>query len=267
MIRKFVALDGTEFEVDLAEPGAFESVYFLSVHKAGSTLLHRMVRDICAAGGRPQIELEPAMFRRGVVLDDCPLEAMQLLELKGYVFGGFRAPWMLSFVRQYRTARKLLLVRDPRDIAVSYYFSMSRSHVLPRQGTAREEILKLRETALSQEVSAYVMKGKVNPVINNLKLFIEHSENFENMEVLRYEDVIFDKPLLVDKICDYCAVDLPAEERTRIAAKHDIRPERENPNAHVRQVTPGNYKTHLSEEAQTFLTRRYQRLMTKLGYI
>nr|WP_255720749.1 sulfotransferase domain-containing protein [Acuticoccus kalidii] len=187
--------------------------------------------------------------------------------MRGYAFGGFRSPWLLPFVRQYRENQKLLLVRDPRDIAVSYYFSMAKSHALPKQGTAREAVLALRETALAEELSEYVLKGKVNPVIANLTTFVKHAELYPNMDIVRYEDIIFDKESLFDKICSMCALQLPPEERARIVKKHDIRPTEENPGAHVRQVTPGNYKKHLSPEAEGYLTERFHPVMKTLGYI
>jgi hypothetical protein len=266
MRHTFTALNDAPFSLDLPEPDPHPAAFFLSVHKAGSTLLQRMVRDLCAEAGRAVFELESELFRQGIVPGDCPLDAFLLLERDGYVHSGFRTPWLLHFLRSYRKRAKLLLVRDPRDIAVSYYFSMARSHPLPESGRAREGILRQRQTAAGQDPSAYVLAGNVNGVMNALVNFSRQLGQFDRFDWVRYEDVIFDKAALARRICETMDVTLGEEVLAEVAARHDVRPEEERPDQHIRQVTPGNHEKHLSAEAQAFLFRRFRPAFERFGY-
>lgn len=266
MKHEFRALNGTPFTLERAPADDKPAVFFLSVHKAGSTLLQRLVRDLCEASERPLVELEPDLFREGIVLSDCPLELIMWLEETGYVFSGFRSPWILHFVRQYREGRKLLLIRDPRDIAVSFYFSMAKSHTLPAKGEARAAILSRREQTAGLTPSQYVLEGRANDVLRNIMQFSRHVDLYGNFNVVRYEDIIFDKMTLSQTIVDLMEADVPASQMRLITARHDVRPAQERPDAHIRQVTPGNYKVHLSDEAQSYLWQHFQPIFTRFNY-
>jgi hypothetical protein len=65
--------------------------------------------------------------------------------------------------------------------------------------------------------------------------------------IYRYEDVIFAKQAWIDDMCDWYGWKVPIEQRQAVATHFDIRPESERPNEHIRQVTPGIYRKHLSE--------------------
>jgi hypothetical protein len=266
MEKSFTSLNGTPFTVHQGEPDGMPTVFFLSVHKAGSTLLQRMVRELSELAGRSIVELPTELFRQGVALDECPLEVLLLLEEQGYVQSGFRTPWILPYLRSYRRAPKLLLVRDPRDIAVSFYFSMAKSHPVPEAGTTRDRVLQQRETASGLDPSSYVLGGHVNGVFASLDTFCQQIGRFDGFHVVRYEDVIFDKVALARQICETMGVDLDEDALQRVADRHDVRPTEARPDRHIRQVTPGGYREHLSDEAQDLILRRSRRAFEQFGY-
>ena len=260
------SLSGQPLRIAIAETYAADSYFAVSVHKAGSVLLEKIVKDICAAGKRAIFDLEPQLFNQGVVLNDCPLELVLLLERPGYVFTGFRAPWLLPYVRQYRDATKLLLVRDPRDIAVSYYFSMARSHTVPKTGEAKQAILNLRAKAKDSDIVEFVLRGNVNPIFSNLTTFANQVKSLKSFKAFRYEDVIFDKARWCREIALTLGVPLPPEVTDQIASRHDIRPSEESPDQHIRQVTPGNYKKYLDERAVRHIEKRCELVFDLFNY-
>lgn len=262
----FVAGDGTRFTVELAPPDALPAAYVLSVHKAGSTLLNTMATQIARAAGRPLFGLHPTLFRAGVKLDDCPAEAVALLERPGTVFIGFRTPHFLDDIAQYRTAPKLLMVRDPRDIAVSGYFSSAFSHGLPRGGAVRERMLENRQRVRQMEPSEYVLRGSADGPMRNLAAFMAQLDRYEGFVVRRYEDVIFQKAALARDIAAVLSADVAPQRLDAIAAQNDVRPDAERPTEHIRQVSPGNYAEHLSSEAQDYLKTKFAPIFARFGY-
>lgn len=266
MIIEQQALDGRPFVLNLPDPTPGSTAYVLAVHKAGSVLFNGIVRDICAAAGRATFDLEPQVFNQGVPMRDCPLDAAALLEREGYVFTGFRSPWLLGYVRRYRQAKKLLIVRDPRDIAVSFYFSMASSHRVPTEGAARSDALKLREVAQMSDVSEFVLAARANPIFQNLNVFLHQIDRFPGFVVYRYEDVIFAKRAWSEKIAAELEIDLPRDVLHAIADRHDIIPAEEAPDQHVRQVTPGNYKKHLDRDAIQLIEERCAAIFDRFHY-
>ena len=51
-----------------------------------------------------------------------------------------------------------------------------------------------------------------------------------------------------------------------IAAKHDIRPNAERPDHHIRQVVPGNFRKHLRPETIDKLNAEFSAEMQEYGY-
>lgn len=264
--HSFVAGDGTAFEVRLAPPDGLPPAYILSVHKAGSTLLNTMASEIARAAARPIFGLHPTLFKAGVKLTACPAEALALLERPGTVFTGFRTPDFLADIAQYRTATKLLMVRDPRDIAVSGYFSSAFSHGLPKGGAVRDQLLRNRERVRQMEPSEYVLRGSADAPMRNLLAFMDHLDRFEGFVVRRYEDVIFDKRGLARDIAAALSADVPDEALDAIADRNDVRPDAERPTEHIRQVSPGNFREHLSPEAQDYLETKFAPVFNRFGY-
>lgn len=267
MQHRFTADDGTVIEVKLGEPDGLPSAYVLSVHKAGSTLLNTMATQIARAARRPVFALHTALFANGVKLEDCPADAIAMLERPGTVFTGFRTANFLDTVEQYRTAPKILMVRDPRDIAVSAYFSTAFSHGIPRQGNVRDQMLSHREKVQRMELSDFVLRGSADTPMRNTLAFIDHLDRFEGFTVRRYEDVIFGKVQLARDISAVLSATVPDARLDEIAAKNDVRPDAERPTEHIRQVTPGNYREHLSPEAQAYLETKFAAIFERFGYV
>lgn len=266
MSHQFTAADGTPFEVDIDDPDGLPAAYVLSVHKAGSTLLNAMATQIANAAGRPVFALHRMLFAKGIKLDDCPADVLALLERPGTVFTAFRTPDFLEDVAQYRTAPKILLVRDPRDIVVSAFFSFAYSHNLPAAGNVRERMLKNRERVKTMDPSSFVLRGSADGPMRNMLTFMDHADRFEGFVVRRYEDVIFDKPALARDLAAVMSADVPDARLVAIAQKNDVRPDEERPMEHIRQVSPGNYKAHLSAEAQDYLKSEFAPIFSRFGY-
>ncbi len=89
----------------------------------------------------------------------------------------------------------------------------------------------------------------------------------ENLRVYRYEDVVFRKYEWLKDMLAYLDVDVPDERIRQVADANDIRPTEERSDQHIRQVTPGNYRKHLSEEAIAHLNEQFRPILERFGYL
>lgn len=219
--------------------------FAFSLHKAGSSLLTALLQEYCQLLDIPTINLPSILFINGkdektVKVTD---ELKRLLEIDGYCYLGWRNYMdFLDFIDLNRS-KNILLVRDPRDRLISYYFSVRQSHVMPPKGDLKNQLIALREKS-SRQSPDHTVKNLL-PEFTMNQNFYQSKLSPHNTRIYRYEDVIYRKEEWLSDMVAYFGFPYDKKTVAEIAQKHDIRPEAENPDAHIRQVKPGNHKFHL----------------------
>jgi hypothetical protein len=235
------------------------SVLAFSMPKAGSTLLERILQALAPEVGLAHVSLDEFFFRAGVPPADRPPQAARLFRPVGYLYGGFRSRPRYD-IPILPTARAVLLVRDPRDMIVSHYYSVTRSHRIPDlgegEGTAGPHyLLRQREQAQRRTIAEHA-RATAQSYARNFDGYLAGGMLWrDNLAVYRYEDVIFEKRAWVADMCRWFGWSVPRERSDAIADRFDIRPERADPEAHVRQVAPGNHREELPAETIELLNR------------
>ena len=259
---------GRPYEIRYTPPTRSETFYCIALHKSGSVLFDNLVKGICAAGGQSYLDIEVQLFAQGLNFSHCDHLLLDFCGRPGFVYSGFRGLWQLMLLRRFRESRKLMLVRDPRDIAISFYHSMAKSHTLPTGGAVREAIIEQRNRAQSAGPSEYVLQGGVDGVFANFNAFANISRNRSSGEwkVFRYEDVIYRKLDWAKEIAAQIMIDLPEETLAAIVARDDVFPEKEDPSKHIRRVHPGGYREALSPEAIAYIEKRCAAGMEVFAY-
>lgn len=265
MQEEFSTKGGLRAVLDVPEPRGDGSTFVVAGHKTGSVLLTRIIEDIAQVTGLPAIPVEAQVWREGFSIGDWPEALYALLEREGFVFYSFRWLQKLPELAAFETARKIFMIRDPRDIAVSYYFSMAKSHGVPKSGRTREMLLKLREDTGRMDIDAFVQAGKAGPVLRNIERFGGFLDRPDSV-FYRYEDVIFEKRDWVARIARDLDVDLPREKAHEIADRHDLLPEKEDPTKHIRSVRPGGWREKLSTESVRHIETAHPTFFEHLGY-
>jgi len=265
MRKEFNDLNGNKAIIDVPEPRDGSSIFVVAGHKTGSVLLSKIIDDISIATGLPSIAVESSVWSQGFSIKDWPCELYEFLEDDGYVFHSFRWLQKLPELDKFNSSKKVFMIRDPRDIVVSYYYSMRKSHTLPEKGKSRESIIEFRKETESIDVDIFVQSGMAGPILRNIQRFSDFYDR-EDAVFYKYEEIIFDKRNWVMKIANDLSVELSREQADLIADKHDLMPVKEDPNAHVRSVKPGGYLKKLSKESINYIHKNYPIFFEKFGY-
>lgn len=243
------------------------SVLGLGMTKGGSTLLFDIMLSLAAPAGLVYFSLPDLMFRRGVREAEVPPGAARLFLPRGYCYGGFRAlprhPLPIL-----DTARTVLLVRDPRDMLVSLYYSVAYSHVIPGgEETGGEHYLEAeRRRAAAAALSEFV-RGRAEVYRAVFADYLRAGvPDRPNVKMFRYEDVIYRKRDWVAELCDWFGWEIGPPLRHMVADRFDILPENPDPRAHVRQVHPGNHRAALSAADIAFLDETLAEPLRRFGY-
>ena len=256
--------NGQTFQIQVPPPADIRSFFAFSLHKAGSTLMMNILADYCKYMNLPTLSPYSEAFSQGVSTAQIGNDLDRLLMPRGYGYLGFRH--MLPYNSKYDFSRSTVffLVRDPRDIIVSLYFSLMRSHPIPTRGSTRDEMLKKRQETQKLSIDEFALNNiKLVNFINN---YIERLLKKHPVHIFKYEDIIFDKTQWLTDMVNKAQLPLNESAIERVAEKHDIRPEREDPNQHIRQVTPGNFRKHLSTETIRTLNDTFSEPMKHFGY-
>ncbi|MDO6523495.1 sulfotransferase domain-containing protein [Shimia thalassica] len=243
------------------------STFFVGVAKSGSTLLHMIVEDLCDALDERICNISDTCFRAGIPERKLPPSIVPGVTANNKAnYYGFRNIGKLMTCPSFREDPKILLVRDPRDALTSLYFSMQKSHSLPKSGRTAEIISEQREKASSMDIDEFVCSGNGDFILFTLNE-IASVLWLPNLHVSRYEDIIFKKKEWIQNFCEFAKKPLDDALLDRILEKHDIVPNGEDSSRHIRQVAPGNYLKHLSASSVQYIENKCEKAMTVFGYL
>lgn len=241
--------------LDVPPPAQRASAFIFSLRKSGSVLFDKIVEGLSNAACVPNVNLSSWRFVNGLPHDAIPHDlARQIFMRDGYLFSGFRffPPYLTT--KSLEGNQKILLIRDPRDMLVSLYFSDRYSHVVPEKGSVRQELLGHRHRAQALDIDSFVLSDRADELMNDYRQYMRLTDSA--WRIYRYEDVIFNKRKWATDIAAHLQMNVSWWQRVCIARHHDARPRTVKNHAHIRQVKPGNHKIVLRPETIALLNDR-----------
>jgi hypothetical protein len=182
----------------------------------------------------------------------------ELLKRKGYYFGVFR--YAFANLPEVTGQKIILVLRDPRDVLTSQYFSIAYSHPV-----LTKKFLAKRKNALETGIDAHVLE--MTPRF--LKTYTDYINKYGNRKdvlLIRYEDLIsrFRETLLsilnfieygeTEKAMNYWKTHDPF-----VAGPEDI-------HKHRRKMLPGDHKEKLKPATIHELNDRFAAVLAFLDH-
>jgi len=232
-------------------------------------MLNEIVAGLARANNRHFIDLGTALFEASVPEDEYRHDPGLASAIRpGNAYGGFRLmPSVLTWNDLFVTGPKVLMVRDPRDMLVSRYFSDGWSHRMPQVDDPdglTGQMERQRAQAREGTIDDFVLRraGYVADALMGYLPLLSSSTTV----VLTYEDYVFDKRALIARVADHYDWVAPPATIDHILSRVDVFPETAEPGAHIRQVHPGDHRSQLRADTVQRLNEVLAEVMAPYGY-
>ena len=247
-----------------------KSGIFFSTMKAASVYAGNLLAPLMLAEGMTPIDFDGYLWSDGALPSDqlrLKTGARAWFRKKGYFYGPWRyLPSWIPFAEPYQV---LLLLRDPRDVLVSFYFSMAFSHSIP-DGTGQpvpghEWIREKKEKASRMTIDEFVL-DQSQVFWDVYQPYCEKLLGKKNVLLVKYEHMVSDFESWLDTVISFLKLHPSQEVKDHLLAAADFRVNEENPYAHKRQVLPGDHVRKLKSETICLLNSKWQTVLEKLSY-
>lgn len=237
------------------------SVFFVTFHKTASSLFSSYVLQ--KAVGLRHIDYETEIF---MGKEDVGIR----FEDKGYIYGAIRLienpefPVMKRILEEGFIDNKkcIYMVRDPRDMIVSSFYSFGYSHSFSPDKKQREIQERHKKKIQSQGIDDFALKYKdaISKKYGYMSKLIDKTNDYL---LLRYEDMINDYDVFFESLSEFLPLESSVKEKmyavTRPQEKEDI-------TKHKRSGKIGGFKEKLKKETVLELNEYFDDILSKYGY-
>jgi hypothetical protein len=250
---------------DVAAPDA-PSVLFFTTAKCASRFIPQAMRLVNSKHMKlRQVNVARYMYIRYADDIDTRLSEARdrLFRPTGFLYAPLRAYVPVRDLDRYRV---ILMLRDPRDVIVSLYYSMAFSHPAPLNAERRARFVANRERVVSLSVNEYA-REMLEGAKSVYSTYCDNLLGRENVTFLRFEEMITDFDGWAHRLGRGLGVQLSGPERKELRriAKIDV-PKTGDVHQHIRQSTPGEYRDKLDEETIARLDSALAPILGALGY-
>lgn len=231
-------------------------IYF-TLHKCASTFLAARLSKLFRRNGYRVVNLTSYWAMYDVDFIDRMIKSYEvrsrIFGVRGVFYNAFRYYVDIPNPEKYKI---LLIVRDPRDILVSLYYSMKYSHPI-----INENSIKCRVEASGLSIDEYVMM-KANELLIKYHDYNDLS-NCSNTLLCKYEDIVRNPADFEIKLSRHFNIDIA---KNTLVADEDFKQQIENPYSHKRQITPGNHVVKLNKATIDNLNDRLRSIIEMYDY-
>lgn len=158
---------------------------------------------------------------------------------QGMLYGAFRNFRNIPDQDDYRI---VLILRDPRDVICSTYYSRRYGH-----GLINKELYYNRKAIQHVDIDTYAIETieRFKPLYQE---YMDHLIGKDHVLFIRYEDLIMEFDVHLKAICEHTGLTDDSSMIEQIIQESDFSVKEEDVYKHKRQVTPGDHLKKLKPE-------------------
>lgn len=237
-----------------------QSIIVFTTFKCASTLLSKLTTIFYTNNGLTPVDFDIFFSHKEQSVDDwfsSDVFLKNAFHNKGYVYGPFRSYRDIPGIKDYKI---FLLLRDPRDVLTSYYYSVTNSH-----GVINSKLIEKRRRSKKFTLDEFV-QSNYQFILDIYKDYVELLLDKDNVTFWKYEDMIERPAEFIKSFSSLINIDIPEQEIKEIVSAELTLPEKEDIKSHRRSGKMGQYKEKLSVESIGILNNKFEGVLNSLGY-
>lgn len=226
-------------------------------------MVNKRLRELMAGGGYQKMDYQgyvhpwPIEEREEFQHNQARNEKLGLFPSSGHYFGPLR---YFVDIPKLQEMKAVVVLRDPRDVLVSRYYSEKFNHVrLDKR--FREHCEKIEKMSLDEFVIAYKEDVK-----SHYSFYLENLDALSNALIISYEEMISDFHGFLKKLNDYLDLGKSDEFIRSISAKESFEVQAEDVYSHKRSVQPRNFEKKLSAETIGELNECFGQILSEFKW-
>jgi hypothetical protein len=247
------------------------SIIHFSVNKAATQYVRDLLGKCASETGMTRVRLADYAFHtKFPYLDTLSVSQMKnyshVFHPTGYLYSVFGG--MIEGIADFQRYHVLFMVRDPRDVLVSEYFSYGFSHAVPSsRGNKLEGFMVMRRKAQGILIDDYVI-SESERVNENYQRYINLLLGpYPHVHVAKYEDMVVDFQPWLESLLQYCGLAISARLfQLLVDEAAQLRPIREDVHKHIRKGKSGDYKEKLKKSSIDFLNTTFSNVLAYFNY-
>jgi len=235
-----------------------QSILFFTVHKSASTFIKNTIVQLVGANNIVSLQFSGYWNRnkQKIYYNDHDFMKKILYE-KGYFYGAFRAFYPFPNMDKFKI---LLVLRDPRDVLTSFYFSTLFNHPL-----SDKTVLDDRKKYASYSIDEYVLE--IAPAMQkNYAAYCNNLLHKDNVLFLKYEDMISRFDVWLYKLTDFLGLENVEQKANEIIKATSFKVEKEDPASFIRNVKAGDHLNKLKPGTIDTLNKLFYNELKALDY-
>jgi hypothetical protein len=245
------------------------SIIHFSLNRAGTQYVKSILDRCGTANGMVPANLNRFAREAGLpYLDHLDADEMgpyrHMFRSRGYLYSAFSG--FVESIPDLDQYRILVVVRDPRDVLTSRYYSNAFGHGLPADPGRAEGFDRRRSAALAITVDEFALRNE-KALGDVYREYGERLMGQPNVWVSRYEDVVLDFSEWLDGMLRFTDLAIDATLRSTLELEAaSSTPRAENKARHARQVLPGDHRRKLTPATIERLNSTLADVLDRYGY-
>lgn len=239
------------------------SVVYFSHYRCASMMVNRRLLDLLAGKNYREINYQGYVHpwiieKREAFQRDVEEHAkVGRFPEKGHYFGPLR---YFVQIPDLEKMKALVVLRDPRDVLVSRYYSEKYNHV-----RLDKRFLRHCEAIEDLSLDEFVLKFKTD-VGAHYKFYQENSASLKNALFINYEEMIEDFRGFLGQINEYAQLGRSNEFLDKLAAQESFVVSKEDRYSHKRSVEARNFEKKLKPETIAELNEYFAEALAHYGW-
>lgn len=246
------------------------SVIFFTAQKCASTFLAQLIRVLNRRYFHlTHIDIDAYALLVSSVpdvrsyLDAVAKRGHKVFHPRGYVYGPVRRYVEVDDLDRYRVC---LVLRDPRDVLVSLYYSLAYSHPLPWNPRRRRQFLESRERIGRQSIDAFAL-DRLDWIHERYDAYCRELVGKHGVKPLRYEDMWTDFGRWLKALGAQLGLSISVDSLVALDPRRSFPANGGDAvNRHRRHGSPGDFRDKLSAKTVRAINTKLGPIIETLGY-